>query len=105
MVLVVCKRVNYISDEDPNLAKVSSDLLHHSCLMARDGQGMHDGDEVPAVVVAERILFLSHPRSDIKDSPCPLDGLRGKDQLLNEGLQVLLLPPDLKNTIALGLVS
>ena len=59
MVLVVCERVNYISDEDPNLAKVSSDLLHRPCLMARDGQVRYDGEEVPAVVVADKILFLS----------------------------------------------
>jgi len=45
MVLVTYKRVYYISDEDPTLAKVSSDLLRHSCLLARDGQAMHDGDE------------------------------------------------------------
>jgi len=105
MVLVTYKRVCYVSDEDPTLAKVSSDPLHQPCLMARDGQGEYDGEEVPAIVVADRILFLSHSRSDTKDSPCPLDGLRGKDQLLNEGLQDLLLPPDLKNTIALSLVS
>ena len=103
MVLVVCKRVNYISDEDPNLAKVSSDLLHHSCLMARDGQGMHDGEEVPAVAVAERSSSSPYPRSDIKDTP--LDGLLGKGMVMNEGLQDFLLPLDLKNTIALSLVS
>ena len=126
MVLVTYKRVYYISDEDPTLAKVSSDLLHHSCLMARDGQGMHDGDEVPAVVVADRILFPSCSRSHIKDNSCPLDGVLGKDQIcrsvlkdircpsdcfagerstLNEGLQDFLLPPDLENTTALSLVS
>ena len=105
MVLITNKRIRYVSDEDQNLAKVSSDLLHHSCLMARDGQGEYDGEEVPAVAVAEGSSSSPYSRSDIKDSPCPLDGLRGKDQLLNEGLQVLLLPPDLKNTIALSLVS
>jgi len=55
--------------------------------------------------VTDRILFLSHSRSDIKDSLCPLDGLLGKEMLMNEGLQDLLLPPDLKNTIPPGLVS
>jgi len=49
--------------------------------------------------------FLSHPRSDIEDTPCLLDGLLGKEMLMNEGLQDFLLPPDLKNTIALSLVS
>ena len=105
MVLVVHKGVYYIPDGDLTLAKVSSDPLHQSCLMARDGQGMHDGDEGPAVVVADKILFLSHSRSDVKDIPCPLDGLLGKEMLMNEGLQDFLLPPDLKNTIALSLVS
>jgi len=105
MVLVTYKRVYYVSDEDPTLAKVSSDLLHQSCLMARDGQGEYDGEGVPAVVVADRILFLSHSRSHIEDSSCLLDGLLGKEMFMNEGLQDLLLPPDLKNTIALSLVS
>ena len=55
--------------------------------------------------VADRILFLSHPRSNIEDSSCLLDGLLGKEMFMNEGLQDFLLPPDLKNTIALSLVS
>ena len=55
----------------------------------------------PAVVVADKILFLSHSRSHIKDSL----GLLGKGTLLNEGLQDFLLPLDLKNTITLSLVS
>ena len=38
-------------------------------------------------------------------TPCLLDSLLGKETRLNEGLQDLLLPPDLKNTIAPGLVS
>ena len=103
MVLVTYERIYYVSDEDPTLAKVSTDLLYQTCLMARDGQGMHDGDEGPAVVVADKILFLSHSRSDIED--IPLDGLLGKGMVMNEGLQDFLLPPDLKNTIALSLVS
>ena len=103
MVLVVCERVNYISDEDPNLAKVSSDLLHQPCLMARDGQVRYDGEEVPAVTVAERSSSSPYSRSDIKDTP--LDGLLGKGMVMNEGLQDFLLPLDLKNTIALSLVS
>ena len=73
--------------------------------MARDGQVEYDGEEVPAVVVADKILFLSHSRSVLKDILCPLDGLLGIDQLMNEGLQDFLLPLDLKNTIALSLVS
>ena len=104
MVLVVCKRVNYISDEDPNLAKVSSDLLYQPCLMARDGQVKYDGEEVPAVAVAERSSSSPDSRSVLKDSLCPLDGVLGKDQLMNEGLLDFLLPLDLKNT-ALSLVS
>jgi len=104
MVLVVRKGIYYVPDGDLTLAKVSSDLLHQPCLMARDGQVEYDGEEVPKVVVADKILFLSHSRSDIKDSPCPLDDVLGKDQLMNEGLQDLLLPLDLRNT-ALSLVS
>jgi len=50
MVLVTNKRICYVSDEDPTLAKVSSDPLHQSCLLARDGQGKYGGEEVPAVV-------------------------------------------------------
>ena len=42
MVLVVYKGVNYIPDGDSTLAKVSSDPLYQSCLMARDGQGEYD---------------------------------------------------------------
>ena len=103
MVLVTYKRVYYISDEDPSLAKVSSDLLHHSCLMARDGQVKYDGEEVPAVAVAERSSSSPYSRSDIEDTP--LDGLLGKGMVMNEGLQDFLLPLDLKNTIALSLVS
>jgi len=49
-------------------AKVSSGLLHHSCLLVRDGQSEYGDEGVPAVVVADRILFLSHSRSDIEDS-------------------------------------
>ena len=105
MVLVTYERIYYVSDEDPTLAKVSSDLLYQTCLMARDGQGMHDGDEGPAVVVADKILFLSHSRSDIEDSRCPLDGVLGKDQLCRSVLKDIPLPLDLKNTIALSLVS
>ena len=56
-------------------------------------------------MVADSIPFLSHPRSDIEDPPCLLDDLLGKEMLMNEGLQGFLLPPDLKNTIALSLVS
>ena len=82
MVLVVCERLNYISDEDPTLAKVSLDLLHHSFLMARDGQVKYDGEEVPAVAVAERSSSSPYSRSDIKDSRCPLDaGERDGDEL------------------------
>ena len=58
---------------------------------------------VPAVAVADKILFLSHSRSHIKDSSCLLDGLLGEEMFMNEGLQDFLLPPDLKNTIALSL--
>ena len=105
MVLVVHKGIYYVPDEDSTLAKVSSDPLHQSCLLARDGQGKYGGEEVTVDTVADRILFLSHPRSDIEDSPCLLDGLLGKEMLMNEGLQGFLLPPDLKNTIALSLVS
>ena len=61
------------------------------------------GVTVDIVVVS--IPFLSHPRSDIEDTPCLLDGLLAKEMLMNEGLQGFLLPPDLKNTIALNLVS
>jgi len=103
MVLVTYERIYYVSDEDPTLAKVSSDLLYQTCLMARDGQGMHDGDEGPAVAVAERSSSSPYSRSDIEDTP--LDGLLGKGMVMNEGLQDFLLPPDLKNTIALSLVS
>ena len=53
----------------------------------------------------DKILFLSHSRSDVKDILCPLDGLLGKEMLMNEGLQDFLLPLDLKNTISLSLVS
>ena len=105
MVLVVYKGVNYIPDGDSTLAKVSSGPLHQSCLLARDGQGEYGGEGVPAAVVTDRILFLSHSRSDVKDILCPLDGLMGKEMLMNEGLQDFLLPLDLKNTIALSLVS
>ena len=81
MVLVIHKGIYYVPDEEWTLAKVSSDLLHQLYLMARDGQGKYDGEEVPAVVVADRILFLSHSRSHIKDSPCPLDaGERDGDE-------------------------
>ena len=66
--------------------------------MARDGQGEYDGEEVLKV-------DNSLPRSDVKDIPCLLDGLLGKEVLINEGLQDFLLPPNLKNTIALSLVS
>ena len=51
-VLVTDKRLHYVSDEDPTLAKVSSDLLYHSCPMARGGQVEYDGEEVLKVVVA-----------------------------------------------------
>ena len=105
MVLVVYKGIYYVPDEDLTLAKVSSDPLHQSCLLARDGQGKYGGEEVTVDTAADRILFLSHSRSDIEDSPCLLDGLLGKEMLMNEGLQDFLLPPDLKNTIALSLVS
>ena len=105
MVLVVHKGVYYIPDGDLTLAKVSSDPLHQSCLIARDDQGEYDGEEVTVDTVADRILFLSHSRSNIEDSSCLLDGLLGKEMLMNKGLQDFLLPPDLKNTIALSLVS
>jgi len=82
MVLVTNKRIRYVSDEDQNLAKVSSDLLHHSCLMARDGQGEYDGEEVPAVAVAEGSSSPPYSRSVIEDSP--LDGLLGKGTVMNE---------------------
>jgi len=52
MVLVVCERLNYISDEDPTLAKVSSDLVQEM-----DRPSIGEGG--PAVTVAEKILFLS----------------------------------------------
>ena len=105
MVLVVHKGIYYVPDGDLTLAKVSSDPLHQSCLMARGGQGEYSGEEVTVDTVADRILFLSHSRSDIKDSLCSLDGLLGKEMLMNEGLHGFLLPLDLKNTIALSLVS
>ena len=54
-------------------------------------------------IVADSIPFLSHPRSDIKDTPCLLGGLLADEMLMNEGLHGFLLPPDLKNTIALSL--
>ena len=73
MVLVTYERIYYVSDEDPDLAKVSSDLLHQPCLMARDGQVKYDGEEVPAVAVAERSSSSPYSRSDIED--IPLDGL------------------------------
>jgi len=53
-------------------------------------------------IVVDSIPLLSHPRSDIKDTPCLLDGLLAEEMLMNEGLHGLLLPPDLKNTIALS---
>ena len=63
MVLVTYKRICYVSDEDPTLAKVSSDPLHQPCLMAIDGQGEYDGEEVPAVAVADRIAsFVMTPK-------------------------------------------
>ena len=105
MVLVVHKGIYYVPDEDSILAKVSSDPLHQSCLLARDGQGEYGGEGATVDKVADRILFLSHSRSNIEDSSCLLDGLLGKEMLMNEGLQGFLLPPDLKNTIALSLVS
>jgi len=105
MVLVVHKGIYYVPDGDSTLAKVSSDPMHQSCLLARDGQGEYGGEGVTVGMVADSIPFLSHPRSDIEDSPCLLDGLLGKEMLMNEGLQGFLLPPDLKNTIALSLVS
>jgi len=43
---------------------------------------VHDGDEVPAVVVVDKILFLSHSRSILKDFLCPLDaGERDGDEM------------------------
>ena len=57
----------------------------------------------PAVAVAERSSSSPYSRSDIKD--IPLDGLLGKGMVMNEGSQDFLLPLDLKNTIALSLVS
>ena len=68
MVLVTNKRLRHVSDEDPTLAKGSSDLLHHSCLMARGGQVEYDGEEVLKVVVADGSSSSPYPRSDIKDS-------------------------------------
>jgi len=104
MVLVVCKRVNYISDEDPNLAKVSSDLLHHSCLMARDGQVKYDGEEVPAVAVAEGSSSSPYSRSDIKDSRCPLGaGERDGDEM--KGCRTSCCHPSSRTPLPLALVS
>ena len=68
--------------------------------MARGGQVEYGGEEVPAVVVAERSSSSPYSRSVIKD--IPLDGLLGKGMVMNEGLQDFLLPPDLKNTTAPG---
>ena len=103
--MFVHKGIYYVPNKESTLAKVSSDPLPQSCLLARDGQGKYGGEKVTVDTVADRILFLSHSRSDIEDSPCLLDGLLGKEMLMNEGLQDFLLPPDLKNTIALSLVS
>ena len=55
MVLVVCERLNYISDEDPTLAKVSSDLVQET-------DRLSIGEGGPAVAVADEILFLSLPQ-------------------------------------------
>ena len=46
MVLVTYKRVYYISDEDPTLAKVSSDLVQET-------DRLSIGEGGPAVAVAE----------------------------------------------------
>ena len=82
MVLIVHKGIYYVPDEESTFAKVSSGSLHQSCLLARDGQSEYGGEEAPAVVVADRILFLSHPRSNIKDSSCLLDGLLVEERRL-----------------------
>ena len=55
MVLVTYKRVYYISDEDPTLAKVSSDLVQET-------DRLSIGEGGPAVTVADEILFLSLPQ-------------------------------------------
>jgi len=73
MVLVTYKRVYYISDEDPTLAKVSSDLVQET-------DRLSTGEGGPAVAAADEILFLSHSRSHIKDTP--LDGLLGKGMVM-----------------------
>jgi len=99
MVLVVHKGINYAPDEDLTLAKVSSDSLHQSCLLARDGQSEYGGGGYGGYSVGGIPSFLSHPRSGIKDTPCLLDGLLAEEMLMNEGLQGFLLPPDLKNFI------
>jgi len=72
MVLVTDKRLRYVSDEDPTLTKVSSDLQHRSRLMARGGRVEYDGEEVLKVVVAERSSSSPYSRSDIEDSRCLL---------------------------------
>ena len=73
MVLVTYKRVYYISDEDPTLAKVSSDLVQET-------DRLSIGEGGPAVAVAEGSSSSSYSRSHIKDTP--LDGLLGKGMVM-----------------------
>jgi len=83
MVLVVCERLNYISDEDPTLAKVSSDLVQET-------DRLSIGEGGPAVTVAERSSSSPYSRSDIKD--IPLGGLLGKGMVMNAGLSAAAGP-------------
>ena len=55
MVLVTNKRLRHVSDEDPTLAKVSSDLVQET-------DRLSIGEGGPAVAAADEILFLSLPQ-------------------------------------------
>ena len=104
MALVTNKRLRYVSDEDPALAKVSSDLRHRSCLMARGGRVEYDGEEVLKVVVAERSSSSPDSRSDIKDSRCLLDaGERDGDEM--KGCRTSCCHRTLRTSWPLALVS
>jgi len=65
---------------------------------------MHDGDEVPAVAVAEGSSSSPYSRSDIEDSRCPLDaGERDGDEM--EGCRASGCHPPSRTPLLLALVS
>jgi len=97
MVLVTYKRVYYISDEDPTLAKVSSDLVQET-------DRLSIGEGGPAVAVAEGSSSSPYSRSHIKDSRCPLGaGERDGDEM--KGCRTSCCHPSSRTPLPLALVS